>query len=177
MLCCGEDLGMVPACVPKVLSDLEILGLRIQRMSDDPKREFNHPADYPFLNVCTPSVHDTSTTRAWWEEDLASTQRFFNQILGVDGATPTHCTEDIMRKIFNQHIYSPSMWSIFPIQDIFGLNLRLFEGIDPKTERINEPSNPEHYWRYRIHISLEKLIQDTKFSQFLLEMMKDSGRA
>lgn len=63
MLCCGEDLGMVPACVPKVLAELEILGLRIQRMSDDPKREFNHPADYPYLTVCTPSVHDTSTTR------------------------------------------------------------------------------------------------------------------
>lgn len=93
------------------------------------------------------------------------------------GSVPIHCTEEIMRRIFLQHVYSPSMWSIFSIQDIFGLSLKYFQNIDPKDERINEPSNPEHYWRYRIHISLEKLLQDEKFSLFLLQMMKDCGRA
>lgn len=31
MLVCGEDLGMVPKCVPPVLELIGILGLRIQR--------------------------------------------------------------------------------------------------------------------------------------------------
>ena len=40
MLVCGEDLGMVPSCVPPVLSELCLLGLRIQRMPLDPSAEF-----------------------------------------------------------------------------------------------------------------------------------------
>lgn len=97
--------------------------------------------------------------------------------MGEKGSAPFHCDENIMRKIFDQHIYSPCMWSIFPIQDVFGLNLKYFKDIDPKTERINEPSNPEHYWRYRIHVTLEDLIRDEKFSDYLMKMMTKAGRA
>jgi 4-alpha-glucanotransferase len=32
MLICGEDLGMVPHCVPDVMEQLGILSLEIQRM-------------------------------------------------------------------------------------------------------------------------------------------------
>ena len=32
MLVCGEDLGMVPHCVPEVMDQLGILSLEIQRM-------------------------------------------------------------------------------------------------------------------------------------------------
>lgn len=63
MLVCGEDLGMVPACVQGVLDALSILGLRIQRMPKDDKLLFDHPVHYPYLSVATPSVHDTSTLR------------------------------------------------------------------------------------------------------------------
>jgi 4-alpha-glucanotransferase len=31
MLVCGEDLGMVPKCVEPIMTDLGILGLRVQR--------------------------------------------------------------------------------------------------------------------------------------------------
>ena len=31
MLCCGEDLGMIPPCVPEVMEDQNILSLEIQR--------------------------------------------------------------------------------------------------------------------------------------------------
>ena len=40
MLICGEDLGMVPHCVPEVMRDLGILGLEIERMPKDPKSNF-----------------------------------------------------------------------------------------------------------------------------------------
>ena len=43
MLICGEDLGMVPACVPEVMKQLGILSLEIQRMPKDPRREFFNP--------------------------------------------------------------------------------------------------------------------------------------
>lgn len=63
MLVCGEDLGMVPACVQGVLDALSILGLRIQRMPKDDRLLFDNPTHYPYLSVATPSVHDTSTIR------------------------------------------------------------------------------------------------------------------
>ncbi|RYY61222.1 MAG: 4-alpha-glucanotransferase, partial [Chitinophagaceae bacterium] len=67
MLICGEDLGMVPATVPSVMKDLGILSLEIQRMPKDPKTEFFHPKTAPYLSVVTPSTHDMSTIRGWWE--------------------------------------------------------------------------------------------------------------
>ncbi|MFY7651243.1 MAG: 4-alpha-glucanotransferase, partial [Chitinophagaceae bacterium] len=82
MLICGEDLGLVPACVPDVMQQLGLLSLEIQRMPKDPKREFFHPNDAPYLSVVTPSTHDMSTIRGWWEEDKPAIQRFYNNELG-----------------------------------------------------------------------------------------------
>ena len=42
MLICGEDLGMVPSCVPDVMNQLGILSLEIQRMPKAVSREFFH---------------------------------------------------------------------------------------------------------------------------------------
>eukprot|EP01119_Soliformovum_irregulare_P014865 TRINITY_DN4103_c0_g1_i1.p1 TRINITY_DN4103_c0_g1~~TRINITY_DN4103_c0_g1_i1.p1 ORF type:complete len:918 (-),score=196.07 TRINITY_DN4103_c0_g1_i1:89-2587(-) len=176
MLCCGEDLGMVPKCVAPVMEKLNILGLRIQRMTDDPKKEFWHPNEYAYLSVCTPSVHDTSTTRAWWEEDYPCTERFYKQILGMPGTPPVYCEPHIMKAIIGQHLVSRSMLAVFPIQDLFGLKFEYIEGRDPKKERINVPSNPEHYWRYRMHLSVETLLQDKKFMDELRFLIGACGR-
>ena len=40
MLICGEDLGMVPNCVPEVMKDLGILSLEIERMPKDSNKDF-----------------------------------------------------------------------------------------------------------------------------------------
>jgi 4-alpha-glucanotransferase len=85
-------------------------------MPADPKTEFYHPADYPYLTVCTPSVHDVSTLRGWWQEDRSATQRFWSHILGEPGAAPYFCDEHVTTKVINQHIYSPSMWAVFMMQ-------------------------------------------------------------
>ena len=53
-------------------------GLRIQRMPSEPDTEFGIPANYPYMCVASPSCHDTSTTRAWYEEDPDRRQRFYN---------------------------------------------------------------------------------------------------
>jgi 4-alpha-glucanotransferase len=48
MLICGEDLGMVPQCVPVVMKQLGVLSLEIQRMPKDIHTEFFHPAQAPY---------------------------------------------------------------------------------------------------------------------------------
>ena len=55
-------------------------GLRIQRMPSEPDTEFGNPATYPYMCVASPSCHDTSTTRAWYEEDPDRRQHFYNDV-------------------------------------------------------------------------------------------------
>jgi 4-alpha-glucanotransferase len=45
-------------------------------MPSEPDAEFGDPANYPYMCVASPSCHDTSTTRAWYEEDAPRRQRF-----------------------------------------------------------------------------------------------------
>ena len=175
MLICGEDLGMVPGCVPDVMTQLGILSLEIQRMPKQPGIEFFNPADAPYLSVVTPSTHDMSTVRGWWQEDRQRTQRFYNTVLDQNGEAPFFCEPWINRAIVLQHLFSPAMWSIFQIQDLMGMDSALRRE-NPEEERINVPANPNHYWRYRMHISLEKLLQEDAFNKELKGHIKNSGR-
>jgi 4-alpha-glucanotransferase len=176
MLICGEDLGMVPDCVPGVMKDLGFLSLEIQRMPKDPTRKFFHPADAPYLSVVTPSTHDMSTIRGWWEENPENTQQFYNEQLGQMGGAPFYCEPWINRAIITQHLYSPAMWSIFQIQDLLGSSAELRRE-NPNDERINVPANPKHYWRYRMHLSLDELINASSFNEDLSLLLRSSGRA
>ena len=175
MLICGEDLGLVPACVPDVMKQLGLLSLEIQRMPKDPKKKFFHPNDAPYLSVITPSTHDMSTIRGWWEEDKQAIQQFYNHELGQTGNAPFYCEAWINKSIVVQHLYSPAMWSIFQLQDILGIDAQL-RRINPEDERINIPANPKHYWRYRMHFTLEKLLQEDDFNNELLGYVQASGR-
>ena len=175
MLVCGEDLGMVPHCVPDVMQQLGILSLEIQRMPKDPAKEFFHPGDAPYMSVITPSTHDMSTIRGWWEENRERTQHFYNHVLGQWGDAPFYCESWINRAVVLQHLYSPAMWSIFQLQDILGMSETLRRE-NPQEERINNPANPKHYWQYRMHISLEDLIKEKEFNKELSGYVEHSGR-
>ncbi len=175
MLICGEDLGMVPDCVPGVMDELKILSLAIQRMPNDSSKEFWHPNDTPYLSVCSTSSHDMSTLRGWWEEDTERTQRFFQNVLGHDEKAPTFCEPWVAKEVINQHLYSPSMWAIFPLQDLLAMDSKLRRE-DPNEERINVPANPQHYWRYRMHMNIEELLDEKEFNDNLLNIITSSGR-
>ncbi len=175
MLVCGEDLGMVPDCVPDVMKQTGILSLEIQRMPKQTTTDFFHPNDAPYLSVVMPSTHDMSTIRGWWEEDPTKTQQFFNNMLGHYGKAPFYCEPYINREIVLQHLYSPAMWSIFQLQDLMGTSQKLRRD-NPNNERINIPANPQHYWKYRMHITLESLIKETAFNDELKKDILASGR-
>ncbi|HMX41466.1 MAG TPA: 4-alpha-glucanotransferase, partial [Saprospiraceae bacterium] len=175
MLICGEDLGMVPDCVPDVMKTLGILSLEIQRMPKAAGATFFHPQDAPYLSVVTPSTHDMSTLRGWWEEDRALTQRFFHEVLHQHGDAPYFCEAWVNRMLLEQHFHSPAMWAIFQLQDLMGMDAALRRE-NPQEERINVPANPKHYWRYRMHLSLEVLSKVENFNGELRRMVAESGR-
>jgi len=68
------------------------------------------------------------------------------------------------------------MWAIFQLQDFMGIDESLRRS-DPNEERINVPANPKHYWRYRMHINLEQLIEHEQFNQEWFHLIQSSGRA
>ena len=157
------------------MQQLGILSLEVQRMPKANNTTFFHPKDAPYLSVVTPSSHDTSTIRGWWEENKEKTQQFYKNELGKSGEAPMYCEPWINKAILLQHLYSPSMWAIFQLQDFFGID-DVIRRKDTNEERINIPANPKHYWRYRMHLSLEDLLTQDKFNKEWALAIKESGR-
>lgn len=174
MLICGEDLGMVPACVPGVMKELQILSLAVQRMPND-DREFWHPSDIPYMYVTTTGSHDVSNLREWWLENKSDTQSFYNNILGFHGAAPEQCESWVAHQIIKQHFYSPAMLAVFPIQDILAMSDDL-KRENCLEERINIPAIIPHYWKYRLHLSVEDLLAADDFNKNLSVMIDSCGR-
>lgn len=175
MLVCGEDLGMIPDCVPAVMSQLQILSLEIQRMPKDPKVEFGNPYNYPFLSVCTTSTHDMGGIRQWWEENRDKTQHFYNSMLGQEGAAPYYAEPWLCDIIVSQHLESPSMLTILPWQDWMSIDGKLRRE-NPGDEQINVPANPKHYWRYRMHIPVEQLLNEPQLNKNIKGKISRTGR-
>ena len=164
MLPCAEDLGMVPSSVKGVLERLQILSLEIQRMPKASGLQFAHLSDNPYLSVSTIATHDMPPLRLWWTQNTTQTQDYWQKALHHLGTAPTEATPEVCEEIIAQHLHSPSMLCLLALQDWLSLSPTL-RNPHPETEQINVPSNPHQYWRYRMHITLERLLQSTDFNE------------
>lgn len=165
MIVCGEDLGMIPACVPEVMDRLRIMGLEVQRMPKTPGVIVSDPADYPYMSVCTTSTHDMSVLRAWMEKEMPE-----NSVITVKDATPS-----ASMNVISAHLASDSMLAIFPLQDWLAMSADL-RAPDPDAERINVPANPDNYWRYRMHLNLEDMLKSDEYNASIARMLHLFGR-
>jgi len=91
------------------------------------------------------------------------------------GIAPDDCGSELAEQILQNHLNASSILTIIPLQDWFALSDEL-KRKRKKTERINIPENPNHVWDYRMHISLEKLLQANDLNQKICEMIARSGR-
>jgi 4-alpha-glucanotransferase len=175
MLACGEDLGMIPDCVPDVMRNLQILSLEIERMSKEYGVEFTRMDTLPYLSVCTASTHDMDTVRMWWTEDRERTQRYYNQVLQCEGDAPEDCTAEICEKILARHLHSNSMMAIFSLQDWLSTDTNIRRP-NASEERINIPAKERHYWRYRMHLNISDLMSANQLNEKIREMINQAGR-
>jgi 4-alpha-glucanotransferase len=175
MLLCGEDLGMVPHCVPGVMRELGILSLEIQRMPKSTHDEYSDPARAPYLSVVSPSTHDMSTIRGWWREDANASARFAWHMLGV-AFPPAELSGWLAERIIRQHLESPAMWAVFPLQDLLAMDESLRHP-DADAERINVPAITPYYWRYRMHLGIENLAAAEDFNARLKGLLESCGRS
>jgi 4-alpha-glucanotransferase len=170
MLPCAEDLGSVPDCVPIVLEDLGILGLRVLRWT---KRwhEGGEPyipiAEYPRLSVACPSVHDSTSLRDWWETeaDRGGTWAFAAASLERDlGPCPDRLGTEHVATLLELIARSASLIAAYPIQDMLAMSDSLRPD-DPKSERINVPGTVGiENWSYRMPSEIDAIIADKKLT-------------
>lgn len=169
MLACGEDLGMIPACVPEVMAREKILSLEIERMPKQAGAAFADPSRYPYLSVAATSTHDMPTIRGWWQEEREAARLYYREVLHCEGEAPQDCTPDIARRIVERHMLSSSMLAILPLQDWLAVDGHLRRD-DAAAERINVPAIEHYYWRYRVHLTLEQLLAGKEFTASVREI-------
>ena len=175
MLLCAEDLGMVPPFTEQVLSDLNILSLQIQQMPKTGNEIFSDTRFAKYPCVVMPATHDMAPIRLWWEQNKAQVQIFYNTILNEDGPAPYFCEPWVCKKIIELHLQSPAMWCVFLLQDLMSVDGKIRRPI-PAEERINDPANPNQVWNYRMHLTIEELMQAEKLNLQIKKMIKDTGR-
>jgi 4-alpha-glucanotransferase len=172
MLPCAEDLGAVPACVPKVLGKLKILGLRVVRWHRDwakPDQPYIPFEDYPQLSVCTPAVHDSSTVREWWEKEANQGQ--FAGFIGVP-SLPKIYNPGTAKVILSKVASARSRFRVFQIQDLLHLSNKYYSE-DPAAERINVPGTSNAFnWTYRLPAMIEEIIKDKELLRAVAELSK-----
>ena len=171
MLVCAEDLGMVPDCVAWVMDELRILSLELQQMPKDPTVKFGELWKNPYKSVCTLSTHDMPTLRQWWDEDWDRTQIYYSSQLCRGGAAPHPLPGWLAKEIITNQLTCPSMLCILSLQDWFAIDEKL-RLPDADAERINIPAKPRHYWRYRMHVNIEDLINNKEYNDNIKELVR-----
>ena len=154
MVACGEDLGMIPACVPEVMQELGIMSLEVQRMPKVFGHQFVQTEDLPENCVYTTGTHDMSTLRGWLAEDPMRTRQFFDS-LDMDDRKVTGKT---LKKIMDKHQDSPAKWLIYPLQDILDKDEKNWSP-NPMDDQINVPANAKNQWKWRMRMSLDELMR------------------
>ena len=175
MLVCAEDLGMVPDCVPWVMNELRILSLEIQAMPKDPTTRFGKLSHNPYRSVDTISTHDMATLRQWWDEDEERSQSYYNTTLRRGGPAPRPLPGWLAKDIVSRHLTCPSMLCLLSFQDWMSIDEKL-RLPDENAERINIPANPRHYWRYRMHLTIEQLLAADDLNNEISTLIIQSGR-
>jgi 4-alpha-glucanotransferase len=172
MLPCAEDLGAVPDCVPRVLSALKILGLRVLRWHREWKKD-GQPyipfGEYPELSVCTPAVHDSSTVREWWETEADQAQ--LSGFLGVP-SLPRVYNPGTAKIILSKVAAAASRFRVFQIQDLLHLSARWYAS-DPSSERVNVPGTYNEFnWTYRLPAAIAVIGEDAEFTKAVEDLAK-----
>lgn len=69
------------------------------------------------------------------------------------------------------------MLAIFPLADWLSLSGELQGIVAPEDEQINKPEISDHYWRYRMPISIESLSEDYReLNESIASLIRTSGR-
>lgn len=126
MLPVGEDLGLIPPYVRKVLADTGVPGYKVTRWEKDwPKggKHFTDTASYPPVSLATTSTHDTETLASWWEGLKPAERAAYWRMAAGAGKPPPF--GEALPKLLENLIGAGSRIVIIPFPDLFGLEDRI----------------------------------------------------
>ena len=176
MLACAEDLGVIPEAVPRVLSELGILGLRISRWAhywDQPGQPLIRAEEYPELTVCAPSVHDTSTLRDWWENEEG--RRELWRVLGETDPLPATFDPDVARVVLGYFAAARSRIVVYQLQDLLAL-VSDYRVEDASRERVNVPGTYDDFnWTWRMPIPVEEMRENAALIEHVASIVEKRG--
>lgn len=175
MLTCAEDLGHKPGCVAGVLDHLRIPSLEIQFMPKHDEVDFAHLEANPYLSMATITTHDMAPLRLWWQENPQKAQHYYVEMMQKEGRAPEQLTTVLAEEIIARHLYSPSMLCVLSIQDWLSMDAGL-RSAKPRLERINTPGDSYNRWQYRMNVTIERLMADSRYISKINTMIKRSKR-
>jgi len=158
MLACAEDLGSIPDCVPSVLGDLGILGLKVlrwERFWNDSGQPLKPLDTYGPNSVATTSVHDSSTLRGWWEQEEGA--EVVQSSWSEAGPFSDTYSPETAARVLEQFARTPSRLFVPPIQDLLDL-CDTYRSADSADDRINIPGTVSEFnWTWRLPDTLENI--------------------
>lgn len=165
----GEDLGVIPNYVRRMLVDLRIPGYKVLRWEREDNGYYREPRHYPAVSLATTSTHDTETVRGWWETmDQHERANIWEMISAqkTDGNVPF--TADSQRAILRRVLDSSSAITLFSWQDVIGT-----------LDRVNTPGTVcGDNWTYRSAYTPAQAaeVYAPQLAMYR-ELLKETGRA
>ena len=188
---CGEDLGVYIPCMETVLDKYGILGLKVIRWCrkwEKTNQPFVSLKSYRKLSIVTTSVHDSSTLREWYGEEIKhigipaekiSPAHFFEKYdidsFGAD-AYNFHFTDELIpdtaQLLLETLAKTSGAWFVNPLQDWLYLDSKYYAP-DVKSERINVPGSVTAFnWTWRMPVMIEKLSENKKLIEKISKVVK-----
>lgn len=164
----GEDLGVIPNYVRRMLVDLRIPGYKVLRWEREDNGYYREPRNYPVVSLATTSTHDTETLRGWWETmDINERRNIWEMISAqkTDGNVPFNLATQ--RAMLKRVLESSSALTLFAWQDITG-----------ELTRINTPGTVgEENWTYRTECTAYEAAQKYGAQlEMYRNLLKETGR-
>lgn len=179
MLVCAEDLGMIPAVVPEVLGELQILTLDLERMPKEATPTGWTPMErIPYTSVCTTSTHDMPPLRLWWQtlEEEARERYLVDQHSLVEIPRAAVADEDVCTAAVKAHLGSDALLAILPLADFMSVDKRLHLQ-RAEEEQINHPEDPHQRWEWRMPLTIERLQSEyADWGAHIRALIASSGR-
>ncbi len=140
----AEDLGTVVPGVYELRGEFDLPGMRVLQFGfgNEPSAKYHLPYSYPRNAVVYTGTHDNNTVVGWFHEVSKEVRKKrktydFDLIMSYIG----HGRTDIHWEMIREAMKSTANLSIFPMQDILGLD---------KKARMNVPGKPTGNWQWRM---------------------------
>jgi 4-alpha-glucanotransferase len=96
-------------------------------------------------------------------------------MLQKEGRAPEQLPVHLAEEIIARHLYCPSMLCVLQLQDWLAMDSEL-RCKQPQQERVNNPSDPDNRWQYRMHLTIEQLLEASRFNNKVRTMIQRSRR-